>query len=174
MKKLLVVGLSALLLAACGTEEVTEKKVDKVESTEKAAPAEQEAAQKESDVIEVGKEVANTANMKATLVSVEKVVDKEWDEEYIDVKYEVENKLDKTIVIQAREVSADGKMVDDGLLDMSQEVAAGKKADAILRIQDYDGGELPAIEKNLEMLLLAIDNDTYEDIEQHKVNVDFK
>lgn len=32
-------------------------------------------------------------------------------------------------------------MVGDGLLDMSQEVAGGKKADAVLRIQDYDGCE---------------------------------
>ena len=173
MKKLLVVGLSALMLAACGNAEVTEKKVDKVESTEKASPEEQAAEQKQVDTIKVGKQIADTPTMKATLVSVEKVVDKEWDEEYVDVKYEIENKLDKTIVIQAREVSADGKMIDEGMLDMSQEVAAGKKADAVMRVQNYEG-ELPTIETNLEMLLLAIDNDTYEDIEQHKVNVDFK
>ncbi|KWW17959.1 hypothetical protein AS888_20830 [Peribacillus simplex] len=172
MKKLLVAGLSTLLLAGCGTEEVTEKKVGNVESTEKAASVEEES-QKKTDVIDVNKEVADTANIKATFVSVEKVIDKEWDEEYIDVKFEVENKTDKTIVIQAEEVSSDGKMIDESILNMSQDVAGGKKADAVLRIENYDG-DLPAVEKDLEMLMLVIDDESYETIETHKVNVDFK
>ncbi|MFD9628651.1 hypothetical protein [Peribacillus muralis] len=172
MKKLLAIGLSALVLAACGDAEVTEKKVGNVESTEKAEPVEEES-QKQTEVIEVNKQVADTSNVKATFVSVEKVVDKEWDEEYIDVKYEIENKTDKTIVIQTEEVSSDGKMIDDSMLDMSQDVAAGKKADAVLRVENYDG-ELPSIDKDLEMSLLVIDDESYETIETHKVNVDFK
>ncbi|MCK2018854.1 hypothetical protein [Peribacillus frigoritolerans] len=172
MKKLLVVGLSAFLLAACGDTEVTEKEVGKVDSSEKTESVE-EAPQKEQDVIKVDKEIANTDAVKITLVDVTKTVDKEFDEEYIEVKYEVENKLDKTIAVQAAEVSADGKMVDESMLDMSQEVSAGKVADAVLTIQNYEG-DLPTLEKNLEMILNVFDNETYEDIEKHNVSVDFK
>lgn len=79
-------------------------------------------------------------------------MDDYWDEEYYEVKFEVENKQSETITFQAREVSADGKMINDSMLSMSQDVSSGKKADAVLTIQNYNGN-LPAVTKDFEMLL---------------------
>src|SRR5699024_11467173 len=59
---------------------------------------------------------------------------------------------DLTIVVQAREVSADGKMIDDMMISMSQEISGGKMADAVLEIENYDG-DLPEIEEDIEMIL---------------------
>jgi hypothetical protein len=84
----------------------------------------------------------------------------------------VENKTDKTLTFQANEVSSDGKMIDEGMLTMSQDVAPGKKADAVLEIQNYEG-PLPEIKNNLEMILHVYDED-YTVEEDHRVNVDFK
>jgi hypothetical protein len=172
MKKLLVVGLSALVLAACGDTEVSEKEVGKVETTESVTNEEEAAPAKEVDTIDVNKEIVNNANMAAKLTKVEKIVDKEWDEELYRVTYEVENKTDKTLTFQANEVSSDGKMIDEGMLTMSQDVAPGKKADAVLEIQNYEG-PLPEIKNNLEMILRVYDED-YVVEEDHRVSVDFK
>ena len=60
--------------------------------------------------------------MKATLISIEKVVDTEWDEEYYDINIEIENKREDTIEVQAHEVSADGKMIDDFEFDDNHDV----------------------------------------------------
>jgi len=91
-------------------------------------------------------------------------VDDYWDEEYYEVKFEVENKQSETITFQAREVSADGKMINDSMLSMSQDVSSGKKADAVLTIQNYNGN-LPAVTKDFEMLLhvFSWDSDYGED-----------
>jgi hypothetical protein len=110
--------------------------------------------------------------MAAKLTKVEKIVDKEWDEELYRVTYEVENKTDRTLTFQANEVSSDGKMIDEGMLTMSQDVAPGKKADAVLEIQNYEG-PLPEIKNNLEMILRVYDED-YVVEEDHRVSVDFK
>jgi hypothetical protein len=51
-------------------------------------------------------------------------------------------------------------------------VAPGKKADAVLEIQNYEG-PLPEIKNNLEMILRVYDED-YVVEEDHRVSVDFK
>ena len=163
--------LVVFFLAACSDEETTNKEGNVTSSPKEETQKEEET--KTSDKKEVNKEVANSENIHATLISVEHIVDKEWDEEKIEVKFEVENKRQDTIDVQAREVSVDGKMVDEGILTMSQEISAGKMADAVLTIQDYEGGELPELKENLEMILHIFSWDDMEFAEDHKVIIDF-
>lgn len=178
MKKLNLIALSLLTvgtLTACGEVEVKEKEVKQVETVGDEEKTEKEVVKEEgNEVKELNKVIVDNNSIKATLVSVEHIVNEEWNEEKIEVKFEVENKRPETIEVQAREVSTDGKMVDDSLLMMSQEVSSGKIADAVLTIQDYEGGELPSIEQDLEMLLHVFSWDNYDFQEDHKVDISFK
>ena len=153
-----------LILVACGDseKETNKKKIESVTS-------EQKEADTENDKQDINQEVANTENIKATLISIEKVVDREWNEEKYEVKFEVENKRDDKILIQADKVSADGKMIDNSKRHMNTNISAGKKADAILTIERYGGSlELPEINEDFEMVLLVY-TDGYEEMENHKV-----
>jgi len=178
MKKIKLAGLGVLVavgLSACGDSEVTEKQVEKVESTDqtdKATPVKEAKPEAEAPK-QLNKEVVDNENIKATLTSIEFVKDPDFDEEYYEVTYEVENKTDANITVQSDSVSADGKMVDESLLVMSQDIAPGKKADCVLTIQDYEGGELPEMKENFEMNLWVF-NDDFSIEEQHKVSVEMK
>ena len=182
MKRLLFLLLAMIVtvgLAACGEgSETEEKEVSGVESTDNSddsangEEAAEETDEEDGSKEEFDQEIVDNDNFKATLTSVEKIVDKDWDEEKIEVTFEVENKRDETIEVQAREVSADGKMIDESMLMMSQEVAGGKKADAKLVIENYDG-DLPDIEDELEMKLHVFDWE-YEFEEDYDVKVEFK
>jgi len=184
MRKLLFVVTMMILtlgLVACSGTETEEKSVDNVDlsdgeeaeaAEEDEDTAEEEATEEEADdeeVHEFYKEVIDNDDITAHLVSVEKIVDHDWDEEKYEITFEVENKRDSTIVVQAREVSSDGKMMDESMLMMSQEVSSGKLADAVLTIQNYDG-DLPEIEEDLEMILHVFDMDDYE----YQLDVDVK
>ena len=182
MKKILFLMLSLLVatvLAACGGSDSEEKEVSAVESSDdNAESADNESKdeadeQDESDTKEFDKEIVDNDNFKATLVSIEKIVDKDWDEERFEIKFEVENKREDTIDVQAREVSADSKMIDESMLMMSQEVSGGKKADAVLTIENYDG-DLPNMEEELEMILHIFSWDDMEFSEDYDVKVEFK
>lgn len=94
--------------------------------------------------------------------------------ESIQVVFEIENKLDYAIGVQARSVSADGYMVDETILSMSQEVAAGKKAKAVLSIEDFEGYDFPELKEDFEMDLHVFNYDSFEDIAQHEVKVSFE
>lgn len=178
MKKLFALPLILifmLTLAACGETTSEEKEVESVNAdskTSEPATTEEEPAEDESEKQEFNEEVANSDNVLAKLISVEKIVDTTFDEEKYEVKFEVENKRDDTIAIQAREVSADGKMIDEGMLTMSTDIAGGKKADAVLTIQNFEG-DLPELNNDLEMLLHVISWDDMEFEEQHEVNIQF-
>lgn len=171
MKKFLVVVLVALLLGACGATETKEPK--SVDSSEKSKNETNKEETKKEEPKKLNQEIADTENIKATLISVEKKKDDVFGDT-IEVMFEVENKRDDTIEIQAREVSADGKMVDEGMLSMSQEISGGKKADATLTIQSYDDGkEIPELKENLEMILYAFSWDNMDFEEEHNVKIDF-
>lgn len=178
-KKFFVIGVIALmlgLLAACGgeTTNVEEKDVAKVEAKDKNGDAADKEKEAESDVKELNQEIVDNENIKATLVSVEKKSDETWGDS-IEVTFEVENKREDTIEVQAREVSTDGKMVDESMLSMSQEISGGKKADAVLTIENLEeGGKLPPIEENLEMVLHAFSWDDMDYEENQQVKVEFK
>lgn len=81
---------------------------------------------------------------------------KEKDDSYTgksyEIIFEVENKSDMSVEVQARSLSIDGMMVDNAVIIMSQEVAPGKKAKAVLELIDYSGEEeVPELVGDLEM-----------------------
>lgn len=181
---IIVAVLFSIGLVACSGEEVEEKEVDNIELADQdnsdeseeeeveAAAESEETEETEEDKKKIDEEVADTENVTASLISVEKIVDKDFDEERYEIKFEVENKIDDLIVIQAREVSSDGKMIDESMLMMSQEISGGKSADAVLTIESFDE-DLPEIKDDLEMKLQIIDGESYMDIESIDVNIDF-
>lgn len=178
MKKTLLVLSTAAVLALMGcSEEVAEKEVKQVETTDqtekttetKEVPAKESKAPEALDI-----QIVDNESVKATLKTIEFVEDPAYDEEKYEITYEVENKTDKVILVQSRNVSADGMMVDESMLTMSNEIAPGKKAKCVLEIMDWEGGPVPAMNENFEMILYVADNDSYEDIGEYKVNVDLK
>lgn len=175
-KMLTIIGLCGLTLAACGGEETASNENESVkteESTKKEETVNTEEKASEN-VFEYNEVVADNENFKATLLEIEYIYDKEWDEEKIEVRFDVENKRDDSVEVQARSVSINGRMVDESLQSMSQEVAAGKVAEAVLTIEDYQGGKLPSLEGEFEMLLhvFSWDNMDYEEDAEVNVNLD--
>lgn len=172
MKKLLYVGaLSALLLAACG--ETTEEKVGgNVENTElaKEGQAEKSAEEATTDSKDINQVVVDNEQYKATLLNIVKKSDDTWGNE-INVTFEIENKTDLLITAQANNVSADGYMVDETILSMSQDVAAGKKAKAVLTISEFEGYDFPELKNDFEMVLNVFNGDTFDTLGEHDVKV---
>src|SRR5699024_8331228 len=162
MRNVLILLLSIVVavgLTACGGEKgVEEKKVKsadgKADETEEGAAEDKEEEEKEEDSKEqqFNEEIVDNDDVKATLISVEKIAENEWDEDRIKITYEVEMKGQDTTVVEAREEPADGKMIDDMMISRSQEISGGKMADAVLEIENYDG-DLPEIEEDIEMIL---------------------
>lgn len=167
MKKALSIFMFIFIigaLAACGGDT----------DTQGGDNAGQEESQANENVKEFNQEIVDNDNVKATLISVERKTDDIFGDS-VEITFEVENKRDDTIEVQAREVSADGKMIDQSMLTMSQEVASGKKADAVLTVQNYEeDGELPAMEENIEMLLHIFSWDNMDFTEDHEVTIDLK
>lgn len=87
--------------------------------------------------------------------------------------FDITNKRDHSIEVQARSVSVDDRMIDETILSMSQEVAPGKSATAKLTIQEFEGYEFPQFEKNLEMTLYFFSWDNVDYEEEHPVSVTF-
>ena len=100
------------------------------------------------------------------------MTDKIWGNSY-EVIFDVENKRSESSEVQARSVSADGRMIDDMLLSMSQEVAPGKSAYATLKISEFDGYEFPELKSDFEMTLHIFSWDNYDYTEDHPVKVTF-
>lgn len=158
-----------LLLAACG--ETTEENVNgKVENTETEQTAEE--TEEDEKVNEINQVIVDNENVKATLVKIVKKEDPIWGKS-IEVIFDVENKRQNSIEVQARSVSADGRMVDETLLVMSQEVAPGKSATAKLKIQEFEGYEFPELKENFEMTLHIFSWDQMDYQEDHPVKVTF-
>src|SRR5699024_11244590 len=99
-------------------------------------------------------------NLKAVVTSITKIEDKEWDEERYEISIEVDNKREDTIEVQAYEVSADDVMIDDMVM-FSETVAGGKRSNATMIIENYEG-ELPEMENNLEFILDVFGFDDYD------------
>ena len=179
MKKYLLLIMSlfiALYLVACG-KVVTEKKQVESVSTAKDEQSSDvveqvEETEDESEIRDFNEVIADTDNLKATLISIEKVVDTTFNDEYYNVNIEIENKREDTIEVQAREASADGRMIDD-MIVFSETVAGGKIADATMRIKNYDG-DLPPLEDNLEFILHPFSFDDYEFEDDTKVIIEMQ
>src|SRR5699024_10190371 len=138
------------------TEEAVEDEVDKQEA---------------DDIVEVGEIIADDDTLKDTLVNIEHKVDDMFDEASYWINLELENKHGGKIMVQARDVSVDGTMVDD-MVFFSEEIAEGKKANRKLDIQNYDG-DLPEMNEDLEFKLVVIDDETFDTIEEYDVSFSF-
>ncbi|MED3662949.1 hypothetical protein NST62_07040 [Ureibacillus sp. FSL K6-8385] len=159
-----------LLLAACGetTEENVNGKVENTEQTSEDTGTDEE----EERANEINQVIVDNENVKATLVKIVKKEDPIWGRS-IEVIFDVQNKRQDSIEVQARSVSADGRMVDEALLTMSQEVAPGKSATAKLTIQEFEGYEFPELKENFEMTLHIFSWDQMDYQEDHPVKVTF-
>jgi len=180
MKKLLILLSFALVLflAACGETTDESKEVSNVETTDSQSAGTEVPEEESNEDVEEGTEssydqvLIDSETAKITLESISTVEDTTWDEEYHLIKLLIENKSDKTITVQTDEVSIDGLMVTDDVW-FSEDVAGGRKANGEMQIQVFDG-DLPPLEEELEMLLLVIDNDTFDTIDEEKVNIEIK
>lgn len=180
MKKLLTaLAVSGLFLAACAeeskpeTEPVEEAPADETpveETKEEEAPAEET----NEGVTEYNEEVLNDDTVQITLESIEVVEDEFMGTSY-EVKFNVENKSDKKIIIQSDDVSIDDQMVDPIMYSMSTDVMPGKKATAKLSMHAYeDGEELPELKGAFEFTLYVIDEETYEHISEPHTSIELK
>lgn len=179
---LIIMAIGLVGLTACGgtesedlggkvKEENAENAAEVNNEGENEAESENEA-ENESAEKEINELIVDNDNLKATLVKITKESDSIFGDSY-KVIFEVENKLDHSIEVQARSVSADGMMVDEALLSMSQEVAPGKKAKAVLDISDFEGYDFPEMEEDFEMTLHIFSFDDFDYTEDHEVKVEF-
>ncbi len=167
-----------LVLAGCGdsSKENVDGTVNNNNESDVSTPKNDTSKDKDdkgSEASEKINEVIVDNDMyKITLIEILKKDDDMWGNT-IEIVYEVENRLDYTIGVQGRSVSADGYMVDESTYSMSQEVVSGKKAKAVLTINDFEGYEFPELNHNFEMTLLVFNYDSFENIAEHPVNVSF-
>jgi len=174
MRKILFILVSAILLAACGTE-TEEKDVASVDTNDHEVLEEKDVenndeAPVENDKIEMKETLVDNDNFHVVLTGVEKVIDKDWDEEYYEIKMTVQNKMAQSFEIQSHEVSADDVMIDD-LVFFSETVSSGKTANVTMKIQNYDG-DLPEIQDNLEfdLSIFTLDEPYHDEKEHVKIN----
>ena len=80
----------------------------------------------------------------------------------INVNFLIENNTDKTILIQNRDTSVNGFMIDGVLSD---EITSGKKANTALSIwkSDLEENNIVTV-KELETVFFVMDNDTWDDL----------
>ena len=183
MKKVIYsVALVASLigLSACGETEKESVKGDVKQeetSSDTTATDETKKEEKKEDVKDeenkIDQVIVDNDSYKITLLEIIKK-DDEFMGKSIDVVYEVENKLDYAIGVQARSVSADGYMVDEAIISMSQEVVGGKKAKAVMNIMEVEDYDFPELKENLEMSLHIFNHDSFDEIENIPVNVEIK
>lgn len=177
MKKIMFLLMSLVVvtgLTACEEAETTEKDVGSVETSGNGNNEEgnEENDGESEETTDYDEVLIDSENAKVTLESITKVEDELFDDEYYSIKLAIENKLDKTITVQTDDVSIDGLMVTDEAF-FSEDVAGGKKANGEMQIETFDE-ELPPLEDELEMLLLVIDEDTFDDLDNEQVNIEIK
>ena len=161
-------------LAGCGnsSEENINGTVNNDTATNDTTNSNNGAEKENEEKENINQVIVDNDMYKITLLEIVKKEDEIWGNS-INVVYEVENRLDYTIGVQARSVSADGYMVDEAIYSLSQEVAAGKKAKAVLTINDFEGYDFPELTSDFEMTLVVFNYDTFEDIAEHPVKVSF-
>jgi len=159
MRKMLGVALVLLLclgVVGCTTQEASSTTPEAVKPTETVeTTAEKPEPTKNENLREYNKVLVDNENLRAELLSIEYMYDDIFDQEVIEVTFDIKNKQDFPIEVQARSVSINDRMVegDDILVAMSQEVGPGKSAYAVLSIQNFgDKGRLK-LEGNFEMTL---------------------
>lgn len=127
-----------------------------------ATPAEEKKEEKE--VLEVKQdEVVLVDDELARIVVTEKFNDEILGPSY---KVSVENKTDKKIIVQTRDVSIDGVMEEP---IFSVEVTAGKKANDNMTFMNIES--LEAL-KNLEGKLLIMDDESYDELRSYDMTIE--
>ena len=146
----------AMSFVACSDPETS-----KVEGGS-ATPAEEKKEEKE--VLEVKQdEVVLVDDELARIVVTEKFNDEILGPSY---KVSVENKTDKKIIVQTRDVSIDGVMEEP---IFSVEVTAGKKANDNMTFMNIES--LEAL-KNLEGKLLIMDDESYDELRSYDMTIE--
>lgn len=150
--RLMLIGVMAMSFVACSDPETS-----KVESGS-ATPVEEqkdEAEVKQEEVVLVDDELARI------------VVTEKFNDEILGPSYKVsvENKTDKKIIVQTRDVSIDGVMEEP---IFSVEVTAGKKANDNMTFMNIES--LEAL-KNLEGKLVIID-ENFSDIKSYDMTIE--
>jgi len=171
MKKLFVLLFAALVMVACGEVDSSEKEVNNLEVAENDNEVEANNDEEENSEEEFNKVIADDDFLKATLVKVEHKLDEIFDDESYVVHMTLENNADYKIVVQARDVSIDGLMVDD-MVVFSEEIVEGKKANGKLDIMTFDD-DLPELNDSLEFTLIVINEETFETVSEYDVSIDF-
>ncbi len=174
-KFILISFLALFMLTACGDnkEENVNGTVEN-DNEENAGAGDNDKTEEGSKNVEneINEVIVDNENIKATLVKIVKVSDEVWGNS-IEVIFDIENKRTDSIEVQARSVSADGRMVDDTLITMSQEIAPGKAATAKLEIMETEGYEFPKLTSDFEMTLHVFSWENYDFEEDHPVKVQF-
>lgn len=150
--RLMLIGVMAMSFVACSDPETS-----KVESGS-ATPVEEqkdETEVKQEEVVLVDDELARI------------VVTEKFNDEILGPSYKVsvENKTDKKIIVQTRDVSIDGVMEEP---IFSVEVTAGKKANDNMTFMNIES--LEAL-KNLEGKLVIID-ENFSDIKSYDMTIE--
>jgi|SRR5699024_7509125 len=176
---LLVVGIGAVFLVGSFFNSVANEMEDSKNTEEVSVSTDEEDSdsnKEDSDDEEVDSEVndyneivLDTENVKVELISVEKVEDEFWEEEYYQINFDVTNNFEDTIEIQAHEASMDGKMIEDMII-FSETVSSGKSSDAQMLIENYEG-ELPEFDDELEFNLVIWGHEDYDIELEEKVTI---
>ena len=154
--RLMLIGVMAMSFVACSDPETS-----KVEGGS-ATPVEEKKEEKE--VLEVKQdEVVLVDDELARIVVTEKFNDEILGPSY---KVSVENKTDKKIIVQTRDVSIDGVMEEP---IFSVEVTAGKKANDNMTFMNIES--LEAL-KNLEGKLLIMDDESYDELRSYDMTIE--
>lgn len=150
--RLMLIGVMAMSFVACSNPETS-----KVESGSATLVEEQkdEAEVKQEEVVLVDDDLAKI------------VVTEKFNDEILGPSYKVsvENKTDKKIIVQTRDVSIDGVMEEP---IFSVEVTAGKKANDNMTFMNIES--LEAL-KNLEGKLVIID-ENFSDIKSYDMTIE--
>ncbi len=176
---LLVVGIGAVFLIGLLFNSVANEMEDNKNTEEVSVSTDEEdsdSSEENSDDEEVDSEVndynevvLNTDNIKVELISVEKVEDEFWEEEYYQINFDVTNNFEDTVEIQAHEASMDGKMIEDMII-FSETVSSGKSSEAKMTIENYEG-ELPEFNDELEFSLVIWGHEDYDIELEEKVTI---
>lgn len=153
MKKYLLLLTSVILL---GSTSVVSAQVD---NSARIAEIEEQIKELQAELTELK---SDTSDSEAIIADDEEIFAKFVEirererngEIYYDLFFEVENRTDVILEVQANTVSINNVMVPERIFSMSQEVAPGKKAFAEMTLRDRSREiGVPELTGNLEMTL---------------------
>lgn len=155
--RLTLIGTLAMSFVACSSPETS-----KVESGS-ATPVEEQKDETKETLEVKQEEVVLVDDELAKIVVTGKVNDEIFGPTY---KISIENKTDKKIIVQTRDISIDGTMEEP---IFSVDVTAGKKANGDMTFMNIES--LDAL-KNLEGKLVIIDDESFNDLKTYDMTIE--